>query len=90
MEKQSKNFTIVYNENDPKNYSYSVPLNSPSGSESENLSPNEVLIVIVMNYQSMVFEVIVAAYYFCHRFYTPDHGSILSYGTNHAKAEKAE
>jgi len=56
MEKQSKNFTTVFNENNPKNYPYSVALNSPSGSETENLSPNEVLIVIVMNYQSMVFE----------------------------------
>ncbi|MFI5186599.1 MAG: sensor histidine kinase [Chitinophagales bacterium] len=56
MEKQSRNFTVVYNESDPKNYQYSIALNSPSGSETENLSPNEVLIVIVMNYQSMVFE----------------------------------
>jgi two-component system phosphate regulon sensor histidine kinase PhoR len=56
MEKQSKNFVNVYNENNPKNYPYSVALNSPSGSETENLSPNEVLIVIVINYQSMVFE----------------------------------
>jgi two-component system phosphate regulon sensor histidine kinase PhoR len=56
MEKQSKNFVTVYNENDPKNYISSVPLNSPSGSETENLSPNEVLTVIAMNYQAMVFE----------------------------------
>ncbi len=56
MEKQSKNFVTVYNENNPRNYTYPVALNSPSGSETENLSPNEVLIVIVINYQSMVFE----------------------------------
>ena len=57
MEKQSKNFITVYNENDPKNYvAPSVPLSSPSGSETENLSPNEVLTVIAMNYQAMVFE----------------------------------
>jgi len=56
MEKQSKNFINVYNENDPKDYPYIVPLNSPSGSETENLSPNEYLIVIVMQYQNMVFE----------------------------------
>lgn len=56
MEKQSKNFVTVYNENSPRNYSRSVALNSPSGSETENLSPNEVLIVLAMNYQTMVFE----------------------------------
>jgi len=56
MEKQSKNFVTVYNENNPRNYQYSVALNSPSGSETENLSPNEVLIVIAINYESMVFE----------------------------------
>jgi two-component system, OmpR family, phosphate regulon sensor histidine kinase PhoR len=56
MEKQSRNFVTVYNEADPKNYSSTVPLNSPSGSETENLSPNEVLTVIAMNYQAMVFE----------------------------------
>ena len=56
MEKQSRNFVTVYNENDPKNYISYVPLNSPSGSETENLSPNEVLTVIAMNYQAMVFE----------------------------------
>jgi two-component system phosphate regulon sensor histidine kinase PhoR len=56
MEKQSKNFVNVYNENNPRNYPYLVAINSPSGSETENLSPNEVLIVIVMNYQTMVFE----------------------------------
>ncbi|HEV8286218.1 MAG TPA: HAMP domain-containing sensor histidine kinase [Chitinophagaceae bacterium] len=56
MEKQSKNFVNVYNESNPKNYPYLIALNSPSGSETENLSPNEMLIVIVMNYQTMVFE----------------------------------
>jgi two-component system phosphate regulon sensor histidine kinase PhoR len=56
MEKQSRNFVTVYNEADPKNYSSTVPLNSPSGSETENLSPNEVLTVIAMNYPAMVFE----------------------------------
>ena len=56
MEKQSKNFVNVYNENSPKNYSVIYPLNSPSGSETENLSPNEILIVIAINYQSLVFE----------------------------------
>ncbi len=55
-EKQSKNFVQTYNENSPKNYTYQVALNAPSGSETENLSLNEVLFVIVMNYQSMVFE----------------------------------
>jgi two-component system, OmpR family, phosphate regulon sensor histidine kinase PhoR len=56
MEKQSKNFVEVYNQNDPKDYPYVIPLNSPSGSETENLSPNEILIVVVRNYQAMVFE----------------------------------
>ena len=56
MEKQSKNFVSVYNEGSPRNYQYAYPLNSPSGSEAENLSPNEVLIVITLNYKSLVFE----------------------------------
>ncbi len=56
MEKQSKNFVNVFNENSPKNYPVTYPLNSPSGSETENLSPNEILIVITMNYRSLVFE----------------------------------
>jgi len=56
MEKQSKSFVNVFNENNPKNYSYTYPLNSPSGSETENLSPNEILIVITLNYRSLVFE----------------------------------
>jgi len=56
MEKQSKNFVNVYNENSPKDYPVTYPLNSPSGSETENLSPNEILIVIMLNYRSLVFE----------------------------------
>jgi two-component system, OmpR family, phosphate regulon sensor histidine kinase PhoR len=56
MEKQSKNFVNVYNDNSPKDYPVIYPLNSPSGSETENLSPNEILIVIMLNYRSLVFE----------------------------------
>ena len=56
MEKQSKNFVNVYNANSPKDYPVIYPLNSPSGSETENLSPNEYLIVIMLNYRSLVFE----------------------------------
>ena len=56
MEKQSRNFVNVYNESNPKNYTVIYPLNSPSGSETENLSPNEILIVIAINYRSLVFE----------------------------------
>jgi two-component system phosphate regulon sensor histidine kinase PhoR len=56
MEKQSKNFVNVFNENNPKDYAVTYPLNSPSGSETENLSPNEILIVITLNYRSLVFE----------------------------------
>ena len=56
MEKQSKNFVNVYNENSTKDYPVIYPLNSPSGSETENLSPNEILIVITLNYRSLVFE----------------------------------
>jgi len=56
MEKQSRNFVNVFNENSPKNYPVTYPLNSPSGSETENLSPNEIMIVITLNYRSLVFE----------------------------------
>ena len=51
-----KNFVRIFNENSPKNYPYTYPLNSPSGSETENLSPNEVLMVVTLDYQSLVFE----------------------------------
>ena len=56
MEKQSKNFIAVYNEASANDYQYTYPLNSPSGSETENLTPNEVLMVIAINYKSLVFE----------------------------------
>ena len=56
MEKQSKNFVTVFNENSPKNFAWGVALNSPSGSETENLSPNELLTVIAINYKSVVLE----------------------------------
>jgi two-component system phosphate regulon sensor histidine kinase PhoR len=56
MEKQSKDFVTVYNENSLKNFIHAIPLNSPSGSETENLSPNELLTVIAINYKSIVFE----------------------------------
>src|ERR1044072_2007645 len=56
MEKQSRNFVKVHKENSPKDYPVTYPLNSPSGSETENLSPNEILIVITLNYRSLVFE----------------------------------
>jgi two-component system phosphate regulon sensor histidine kinase PhoR len=56
MEKLSKNFLAAFNESSPKNYSYGAALNSPSGSETENLSPNELLTVIAINYKSVVFE----------------------------------
>ena len=56
MEKQSKNFVEVFNENNPKDYQYTYPLNSPSGSETENLSPNEILIVIALDYKNLVFQ----------------------------------
>jgi two-component system phosphate regulon sensor histidine kinase PhoR len=56
MERQSKDFVNVYNEDNVNNYTYTYPLNSPSGSETENLSLNEILIVIALNYKSLVFE----------------------------------
>ena len=57
LEKQSKNFVAVFSEdNQKKNFSFTAPINSPSGSEMENLSPNEVLIVITLDYRSIVFE----------------------------------
>ncbi len=56
MEKQSKNFTDIFNANDQKDYSCTIPLTSPSGSETESLSPNEVLTIVVPDYKSIVYE----------------------------------
>ena len=56
LEKQSKNFVNIFNENNPKDYQVTLPINSPSGSDAENLSPNEILIVITLDYRSLVFE----------------------------------
>jgi two-component system phosphate regulon sensor histidine kinase PhoR len=56
MEKQSENFVNVYDENNPNNWNVNYQLNSSSGSASENVSPNEVMIVTVPNYVSIVYQ----------------------------------
>jgi two-component system phosphate regulon sensor histidine kinase PhoR len=56
MEKQSENFVNVYDETNPKNWNVNYQLNSSSGTASENVSPNEVMIVTVPNYVSIVYQ----------------------------------
>jgi two-component system, OmpR family, phosphate regulon sensor histidine kinase PhoR len=56
MERQSQNFVDVYNQNSSKNYPLSVPVESASGSESENLASDEILTVIVNDYKTIVYK----------------------------------
>jgi two-component system phosphate regulon sensor histidine kinase PhoR len=58
FERQSANFQSVYtgDEGNPQNFTCKYALNSPSGSETENLSDNELLIVVVPNYKSFVYD----------------------------------
>jgi two-component system phosphate regulon sensor histidine kinase PhoR len=56
FERQSNNFQAVYSEDNPKNFNWKYALNSPSGSETENMADSELLIVVVPNYQSIVYE----------------------------------
>jgi two-component system, OmpR family, phosphate regulon sensor histidine kinase PhoR len=56
MEKQSANFERVYREEDKNNYNWKFALISPSGSEAENLAPDEMLIVVVPNFKDIIFK----------------------------------
>lgn len=53
IERQSNNF-LKYFEDSTNCYSWIYPLTSPTGSISENLSPNEILMVIVPHSNSIV------------------------------------
>jgi len=55
FERQSKNFVKHY-EDSVNNFSYIVGLVPPSGTPGENLSPDEILIVIVPNIKNIVFK----------------------------------
>ncbi|MBS1576828.1 MAG: HAMP domain-containing histidine kinase [Bacteroidetes bacterium] len=55
MERQSKNFVALYQDS-IKNYGYLTPLVAPSGSPVENLSVNEVLIVVIPDYKDIVLK----------------------------------
>ena len=55
MERQSKDFVALYNDS-IRNYSYSMPLIAPSGSPAENLSSDEVIIVVVPDYKDIVLK----------------------------------
>jgi two-component system phosphate regulon sensor histidine kinase PhoR len=55
MERQSSNFLKLY-EDTVNNYSFSIPLVSPSGSATENISPDEVLIVMVPDLNKIVLK----------------------------------
>lgn len=55
MERQSQNFVTFYQDS-IRNYSYSMPLIAPSGSPAENLSSDEVLIIVVPDYKDIVLK----------------------------------
>lgn len=55
FERQSKNFAKFF-EDSAKSYSYISPIISPSGSFTENLSPNEILMVIVPKGKNLVYK----------------------------------
>jgi two-component system phosphate regulon sensor histidine kinase PhoR len=55
MERQSTNFVDWYNDTD-NHYSYTHYLLSPSGSASENLSSDEILIIVVPDIGNIVFK----------------------------------
>ncbi len=55
FERQSKNF-VKYYEDSVNNFSDLVGLVPPSGTPGENLSPDEILIVIVPNIKNIVFK----------------------------------
>ena len=54
MERQSRNFEAAYK--DPNNFKWQYQLISPSGSETENLAPDEVLIVVVPNINQIILK----------------------------------
>jgi len=54
VERQSQNF--IYNDSSSKDKVCVVYLNPPSGSENENISPNEILTVIVPDYRRIVYQ----------------------------------
>ncbi len=53
MERQTRSFLVAY-EDSVHNFSYIVPLIPPTGSPGENLSPDEILIVVVPNIKNIV------------------------------------
>jgi len=53
--KSSQNF-LNYDEEDKKNKVAKAFINPPSGSEGENISANELLIIIVPNFKNIVYE----------------------------------
>ncbi|HEY9364408.1 MAG TPA: HAMP domain-containing sensor histidine kinase [Chitinophagaceae bacterium] len=55
FERQSPEFASAYSDSS-HNYSYIYPLISPSGSAAENLTPDEILIVIVPDWKNLVFK----------------------------------
>lgn len=55
FERQSTNFANEFSDS-THNYNYIYPLISPSGSAAENLTPDEILIVIVPDWKNLVFK----------------------------------
>ncbi|HEU4575975.1 MAG TPA: HAMP domain-containing sensor histidine kinase [Chitinophagaceae bacterium] len=55
MERQTRNFVTNY-EDSVHNFAYIAPLISPSGSPGENLSPDEILIVVVPDIKHIVLQ----------------------------------
>jgi two-component system phosphate regulon sensor histidine kinase PhoR len=55
MERQSKDFVSFYQDS-ILNFSLTIPLIAPSGSPAENLSSDEVLIIVVPDYKDIVLK----------------------------------
>ena len=55
FERASKNFASFY-EDSTHNFSYLWPLIPPSGTPGENLSPDEILVVVIPNIKTLVLQ----------------------------------
>lgn len=83
FERQSKNFADFYDDS-VRNYTHIYPLISPSGSAAENLTPDEILIVVVPDINNIALKILKLEYHHSNYFYHYHHCCILSYRYNHA------
>ena len=87
FERQSSNFGNFY-EDSAINFSCIYPIEPMSGSIAENLSPREVLWVIVPNSSGVVLKELTVENRYCRFIYTYHFCRFLSYGKYNASSEK--